>query len=116
MYNANHAPYQNLPNGQHTQNQLDSRYPTTNTTFSGELVTPTKPSLEIQRRDKVQNQDHGNSNSDSSSDSDDSNNDSDSSSDTDGEKEDKENCSNRIVKPFRINLSKVSKFIILWNA
>lgn len=65
--------------------------------------------------EKCHNQD--NSNSESSSDSDDSNNDSDSSSiDSDAEKNEKENGNERVVKPFRINLTKVSMDVInIWS-
>lgn len=109
MYHANHMPYQNLPNGQYTQSQLDSRYPTANARFSRGMDTTTKPAFEHnERMERAPNQDHDNSNTESSSDSDDSN--SDSSSDTDAEKEDKENSSKRVVKPFRINLTKVRTF------
>lgn len=102
-------PYQNLPNGQYTQYQLDSKYlaliPNTNKT----LDATTKVGYNTDRTEKSHNQIQVNSNSESSSDSDDSNNNSDSSSmDSDAEKNEKENGNKRVVKPFRINLNKVS--------
>lgn len=108
MYHANHVPYMNLPNGQYTQNPPDSRYTAPNPSIGKNLDASTKAAFSSDRPEKNQNKDNNNSNSDSSSDSDDSNNDSDSSSDTDVEKEDKENSSKRVVKPFRLNLNKVS--------
>lgn len=104
MYHTNHVPYQNLLNGQYAQSHLNSRCLTTSSTFSRGLDTP---AFNTERMEMAQNQDLNNSNNESSSDSDDTNNDSDSSIDTDAEKEDRKNSSERVVKPFRINLNKV---------
>lgn len=114
MYQMNHAPYQNLPNGQYTQNPIDNRYPAQQQqptppplVIKRGLEAATKPAaFNTERLDKSHH--HDNSNSGSSSDSDDSNNDSDSSSaESNADKDDKEN-SQRIVKPFRLNFNKVS--------
>lgn len=114
MYQMNHAPYQNLPNGQYTQNPIDNRYPAQQQqqppppqVIKRGLEAATKPAaFNTERLNKSHH--HDNSNSGSSSDSDDSNNDSDSSSaESNADKDDKEN-SQRIVKPFRLNFNKVS--------
>lgn len=99
------APHQNLPNGQYTQNQLDSRYPTPHSFINRGSDVATKPAT-LNTGNLGNSQYHNNSNSGTSSDSDDSNNDSDSSSiESDAEKDNKENSLKQIVKPFRINLS-----------
>lgn len=117
IYHDNQVPYQSFPNGQYVHSQLDSKYIAQNTSLGKRLDTPTtKPRLDRERLEKIQNQDHSNTNSESSTDSDDSNNGSDSStSDSDVEKGDKENSSKQAIKPFRINLttSKVSKLLNL---
>lgn len=114
IYHSNHMSYQNLSNGQYTQSQLDSRYPAQHPNINNVSNTNTKTGFDMERLQKSHNQtrDHNHSNSDSSSDSDDSNNDSDSSSaDSDAEKNDKEIEAKRVVKPFRLNLTKVCTFI-----
>lgn len=110
----NHTPYLNLPNGQYIQNQVDSRFPVASHPNINNVTNITSKGFDMERLQKAHKQahDHDHSNSDSSSDSsDDSNNESDSSSaDSDAEKDDKEICANRVVKPLRLNLTKVCKF------
>lgn len=121
MYQTNHVPYQNLPNGQYVHSQLDTRYSQSNTAFPTNLNVPTKSAVDFDKMPmtgKNVNQTQSDSNSDSSSDSDDSNNDSDSSSaDSDADNENKENGPKRVIKPFRINLNnaKVSNSFNLLN-
>lgn len=107
IYHTNNVPYQNLPNGQYAQSHMNSRCLTTISTVSRGLETAAKPAFNTEQMEMAQNQDLNNS----SSDSDDSNNDSDSSSGTDAEKEDRENSSKRVVKPFRLNLNKVDRLL-----
>lgn len=99
------VPYPNLPNGQYTQNQFEPpRYPDIHQQpLNTRLDAPSKPTtFEEETPEKLRSDNDSNS---SSSDSDDSNNDSDSSSDSDAEKDNKENQSKMVVKPFRINLN-----------
>lgn len=112
MFNM-YMPYQNLPNGQYTQNQFEppTRYMNLNQQpLNTRLEAPTKPTT-FEQDTPVTLRSDNDSNS-SSSDSDDSNNDSDSSSDSDAEKDNKENQSKMVVKPFRLNLNATKVRII----
>lgn len=109
IYQMYDAPYQNLPNGQYTQNQFEPRYPNIQQPQQQQPLdirpdATAKPAFETETPTKSRYD--NDSNSGSSSDSDDSNNDSDSSSnDSDAEKDDKENQAKMVVKPFRLNLN-----------
>lgn len=115
LYQMYNAPYQNLPNGQYTQNQFEPSYPN----IQQQQQQPpslrpdvaTKPAFDTEPLQKSRYE--NDSNSGSSSDSDDSNNDSDSSSnESDAGKNDKENQAKMVVKPFRINLNNTKVRII----
>lgn len=120
MYHMNNMPYQNLPNGQYIQSQLDSRYLAASQSNINNVTNTTSKGFDMERLHRAHKQahahdhDHSNSSSDSS---DDSNNESDSSSaDSDAEKDDKETSANRVVKPLRLNLSKVCNNFFTLNS